>query len=68
MNLSAFLSSGTLTALLPLASALSIAFGKPAFAAFLSDPDTATTVTAVFAGVTSLVAGALKGVRPAAAA
>lgn len=58
-----FLSAGFLTGLLSLASAISIAFGKPALGAVLADPTTATTATAVFTGSAALVAGVLKGLK-----
>ena len=58
-----FLTAGSVAGLLGLGAALSIAFGKPALGAFLSDPSTATTVTAVATGLVALVAGVLKGVE-----
>lgn len=61
--MSRFLTKGMVAGLLACAAGLSIAFGKPALGAFLADENTAATVTAVAAGLASLAAGVLEGVR-----
>jgi hypothetical protein len=55
------ITAGIIVGVLTGAGALSIALHHPALGAFLSDPDTAATATAVVTGIGSLVAGALKG-------
>ena len=55
------LTPGTIAGIFTFAGAMSIAFGKPAFGAFLSDPGTAQGITAIITSVGALAAGALKG-------
>lgn len=62
-----FVTPGVVAGLLSMAGILSVALGKPALGAFLSDPGTASTVTSVVGGVGALVAGVLQGVRKPAA-
>ncbi len=52
---------GTVAGLLAFGAALSTILNYPALSAFLSDPETAKTMTVVFSGIMSLVAGALGG-------
>jgi hypothetical protein len=54
---------GVIAGLLALAASGSVALGKPALAAFFSDPATASTLTSLFGAATGLVAGFLKGVE-----
>ncbi|MBV8564594.1 MAG: hypothetical protein JO163_08745 [Methylobacteriaceae bacterium] len=59
--MSSLLTPGTIAGMLSFAGALSVAFRQPAFGAFLSDPTTAASATAVCSGIAALVAGGLKG-------
>lgn len=49
------------TGLLGAAASISIAFGKPALAAFLSDPATALTASAIAAALLNVAAGWMQG-------
>ncbi|GJD92502.1 MULTISPECIES: hypothetical protein [Methylobacterium] len=62
-----FVTPGVVAGVLTMAGVLSVAVGKPALGAFLSDPATAATVTAVVSGVGALLAGVLQGVKNPAA-
>ena len=59
-----YVTPGTITGVLSIASAIALALGKAHLAQFLGDPSTATTVGLVFTGTVGLVAGFLKGVHP----
>lgn len=58
-----FVTPGTIASLLSVAGIVSMAVGKPAMAAFLNDPTTAQTVTAVVSGGFSIAAGVLRGIK-----
>jgi len=58
-----WITPGTIAGLLGLLAALAGAFGKPALAAFLQDPGTASTLLTVLGGAAALIAGALKGIE-----
>lgn len=58
-----FLTLGTVAGVLAFGGTLAAAFGKPAFATFLTDPSTAQSVLAVISAGAALVAGVAKGVK-----
>lgn len=66
MNFKSMLTPGTITGILSFIGAITVALGKPALGAFLSDPTTAATLTGVISGAMALVAGAMTGVGAAA--
>jgi hypothetical protein len=59
-----FLTPGILTGILACAAALAGAFGRPALAAFLAEPQTAETLLGIVSGTLALAAGAMRGVAP----
>jgi uncharacterized protein (DUF3084 family) len=59
-----FLTPGVLGGLLAIASASATAAGKPALGVFLSDPQTAATVSTVLTGILALAAGLAPGLKP----
>jgi hypothetical protein len=59
--MSKFLTAGVITGALTFAAAIATAAGKPALAAVLSDPATASTATTVLVGLGAVVAGLLQG-------
>lgn len=61
-----FLTGGTVAAGLSLAALAATAVGKPQLGAFLGSGEAANAVQLVVAGVGTLVAGVLGGIRPAA--
>ncbi|ACL62048.1 hypothetical protein [Methylobacterium nodulans] len=58
-----FLTPGVVTGLLSAAAIGASLAGKPALAAFLTDPSTAANVLAALGAIGALAAGLLKGVR-----
>lgn len=63
MNFKSLVTPGVIGGILAFLGTITIAIGKPALGAFLSDPSTAQTVTAVVTGAIALVAGAAAGVK-----
>lgn len=59
--MSKILAPGMIAGVLAMAGGLSVAFGKPALGAFLSDPSTAVAATALVSGAVGLVAGVMRG-------
>jgi hypothetical protein len=61
--MSKYLTPGVITGALSAAALVASFAGKPALAAFLSDPATVQNVLAVVGTVGTLVAGALSGIK-----
>jgi hypothetical protein len=60
---SKFLTAGVIAGLFSLAGAVLQASGHPALGAFVSDPQTAATLSSVLNGALALAAGALAGIK-----
>jgi hypothetical protein len=63
MDISKFITPGTVAGVLSFAAVISTLMGKPALAAVFSDPATATQITLVAGGIGALAAGVLKGIH-----
>jgi len=57
-----FVTKGTVSAVLGVAGIAALFAGKPAFASFLQNPDTAVQVIAAISAALTLFAGASKGI------
>jgi hypothetical protein len=63
MDVSKYLTKGTVTGALSAAAMVATVFGRPALAAVFTSPETAETVLAVASGLGALVAGVAQGVK-----